>query len=81
VHRLIREDIPNGVAADAAYRNARLHADRQNARIELERALPRVMGGVLKDDAELFKMYTDNEGFRRWLTDFVFSLTYDRRAS
>jgi len=31
---------------------------------------------VLKDDTELFKQFVDNEGFRRWLTDTVFGLTY-----
>lgn len=29
----------------------------------------------LKDDTELFKQFTDNESFRRWLTDTVFGLT------
>jgi type I restriction enzyme, R subunit len=28
------------------------------------------------DDTELFKQFSDNEGFRRWLTDMVFGLTY-----
>jgi hypothetical protein len=32
--------------------------------------------GVLKDDTELFKQFMDNEGFRRWLTDTVFGITY-----
>ena len=41
-------------------------------------ALGRVMTAVLKDDTELFKQFSDNEGFRRWLTDTVFGLTYDR---
>ena len=36
------------------------------------------MTAVLKDDTELFKQFSDNEGFRRWLTDTVFGLTYDR---
>jgi type I restriction enzyme R subunit len=38
------------------------------------------MTAVLKDDTELFKQFSDNEGFRRWLTDTVFVLTYDRPA-
>ena len=28
------------------------------------------MTAVLKDDTELFKQFTDNEGFRRWLQRF-----------
>jgi len=77
VHKLITEDIPQWVAADQAYQNARQHSDKQNARIEHDKALSRVMTGILKDDAELFKQFMDNEGFRRWLTDTVFRLTYE----
>jgi type I restriction enzyme R subunit len=79
VHKLITEDIPNRVAADTAYQNAKQHSDKQNARIEHDKALARVMTAVLKDDTELFKQFMDNEGFRRWLTDTVFGLTYEQR--
>jgi type I restriction enzyme R subunit len=77
VHKLITEEIPSRVAADQAYQNARQNSDRQNARIEHDKALARVMTAVLKDDTELFKQFMDNEGFRRWLTDTVFGLTYE----
>ena len=76
VHKLITEDIPIRVAADAAYRNAMKNNDRQNARIEHDKALARVMTAVLKDDTELFKQFMDNTSFKRWLTDTVFGLTY-----
>ncbi|MCG3201467.1 MAG: hypothetical protein NFCOHLIN_01337 [Gammaproteobacteria bacterium] len=78
VHKLITEEIPNRVAADKAYQNARQNSDKQNARIEHDKALARVMTAVLKDDTELFKQFMDNESFRRWLTDTVFGLTYDQ---
>lgn len=81
VHKLITEDIPNRVAADQAYHNAKQNSDKQNARIEHDKALARVMTAVLKDDTELFKQFMDNEGFKRWLTDTVFALTYERRAA
>ena len=77
VHKLITEDIPNRVAADAAYRNAMQNNDRQNARIEHDKALARVMTAVLKDDTELFRQFMDNASFKRWLTDTVFGLTYE----
>lgn len=77
VHKLITEEIPNRVSADTAYQNARRHSDKQNARIEHDKALARVMTAVLKDDTELFKQFMDNESFRRWLTDMVFNLTYE----
>ena len=34
------------------------------------------MTDILQDDTELFKQFMDNEGFKRWLTDTVFDLTY-----
>ncbi|MDF0651891.1 MAG: type I restriction endonuclease subunit R [Nitrospira sp.] len=77
VHRLITEDIPSRVAADSAYQNAKQNSDKQNARIEHDKALARVMTAVLKDDTELFKQFMDNESFKRWLTDTVFRITYD----
>jgi len=77
VHKLITQDIPNRVAADTAYQNAKKNSDKQNARIEHDKALARVMTAVLKDDTELFKQFMDNASFRRWLTDTVFGLTYE----
>jgi type I restriction enzyme, R subunit len=77
VHKLITEEIPARVAADAAYQNARKNSDKQNASIEHDKALARVMTGVLKDDTELFKHFMDNESFKRWMKDTVFDLTYE----
>lgn len=77
VHRLITKEIPAQVAADIAYKNAKQYSDRQNARIEHDKALARVMTAVLKDDTELFKQFSDNDSFRRWMTDTVFALTYE----
>lgn len=76
VHKLITEDIPSCVAADTAYQNAKQNSDKQNARIEHDKALARVMTAVLKDDTELFKQFMDNDSFKRWLTDTVFRITY-----
>ena len=77
VQQLILETIPARVAADTAFRNARENSDRQNARIEHDKALVRVMTGVMKDDTELFKLYMDNPGFKRWMADTVFDLAYE----
>ena len=41
----------------------------------------RVMTAVMKDDTELFKQFMDNEGFKRWMSDTVFGLAYDRPAA
>jgi len=80
VHKLITEEIPARVSADAAYRNAIRNSDKQNARIEHDEALRRVMTSLLKDDTELFKQFSDNDSFRRWLTDTVFFLTYAEKG-
>jgi type I restriction enzyme, R subunit len=64
------------VAADVAYQNAKKNSDKQNARIEHDKALERVMTALLKDDTQLFKQFSDNESFHRWLADTIFSLTY-----
>lgn len=74
------EEIPAKVAADKAYKNAKKNSDKQNAKIEHDKALKRVMTAVLKDDAELYKQFSDNPDFRRWMTDTVFLMTYENDA-
>jgi type I restriction enzyme, R subunit len=81
VHRLITLDIPTKVAADSAYQNAKKNSDKQNARIEHDKALGRVMTGVLKDDTELFRQFSDNPAFKKWLTDTIFAMTYTKPAA
>jgi type I restriction enzyme R subunit len=78
INKLITEDIPARVSQDRAYQNAIRNSDRQNARIEHDKALGRVMTAVLKDDTELFKQFSDNDSFKRWLTDMVFAITYTK---
>jgi len=53
VHKLITKHIPARVSADKAYQNARQNSDQQNARIEHDKALARVMTAVLKDGTQL----------------------------
>src|SRR5713226_5260555 len=81
VQRLITEEIPAKVAADTAYQNAKKNSDRQNARIEHDKALARVMTAVLKDDTELFKQFSDNPAFKKRLADTSFSVTYTSDAA
>ena len=76
VRQLITETIPARVAADTAFRNAQQNSDKQNARIEHDKALVRVMTSLMKDDTQLFKQFMDNEGFKRWMSDASFELAY-----
>ena len=78
VEQRIIEVIPPKVLADAKYQNAKQNSDRQNARIEHDKALKRVITSLFKDDAQLFKQFQDNESFRGWLTDTVFGMTYEK---
>lgn len=77
VRRLITEEIPARLAKDTAFQNAMQNSDRQNARIEHDRVLRRVMNSLIRDDTELFKQFSDNESFRKWLADTVFELAYE----
>lgn len=76
VRKLITEDIPQRVAADTAYQNAQANSGAANARIEHDRALGRVLIELMKDDTELFRQYSDNDSFRKWLADSIFGMTY-----
>ena len=76
VRKLITEDIPQRVASDIAYRNAQANSGAANARIEHDKALGRVLIDLMKDDTELFRQYSDNDSFRKWLADSVFGMTY-----
>ncbi len=80
VHKLITVTIPNRVADDRAFRNARRNSDAENARIESDKALGRVMSEVIHDDMELFRQYTDSPDFKRWLADNIFDLVYHQAA-
>jgi type I restriction enzyme R subunit len=76
IRRLIADEIPAKLVADTAYQNAQANPDRQNARIEHDKALERVITAFIKDDTELFRQFFDNTSFRTWLADKMFNLTY-----
>ena len=76
IESVIAVELPAKVAGDVAYQNAMSNSDRQNARVEHDRALERAMTDLLADHTELFKQFSDNESFRRWLSEMIFSATY-----
>ena len=76
IQRVIAEELPKKVAEDTAYQNAMANSDRQNARIEHDKALGRAMTDLLADHTELFKRFSDDESFRRWLSEMIFAATY-----
>ncbi|MCC7096892.1 MAG: type I restriction endonuclease subunit R, partial [Thermomonas sp.] len=76
IRRVIAEEIPARVAQDKAYQNAQANSGKQNARLEHDKALNRVVLELLDDHTELFKQFSDNANFKRWLADMVFDSTY-----
>ncbi len=76
IRKVITEEIPARVAQDKAYQNAQANSDKQNAKLEHDKALNRVVLELLSDHTELFKQFSDNPNFKRWLTDMVFDSTY-----
>lgn len=76
IRKVITEDLPARVAQDKAYKNAQTNSDKQNAKLEHDKALNRVVLELLSDHTELFKQFSDNPNFKRWLTDMVFDVTY-----
>lgn len=76
IRRQIAE-IPAMVTRDEKYLNAMKNSDKQNARIESERALQQVIFSIMADNMELFKQYQDNPSFKKWLSDLIFNVTYN----
>ena len=76
IEKVIAEELPAKVAGDRAYQNAMANSDQQNARIEHDKALERAMTELLADHTELFRQFSDNDSFRRWLSEKVFAATY-----
>ncbi len=76
IEKVIAEELPAKVAGDRAYQNAMANSDQQNARIEHDKALERAMTELLADHTELFKQFSDNDSFRRWLSEMIFAATY-----
>lgn len=81
IQRRISEEIPRKVAEDEAYRLAQANGDRVNARVEFKRALSNAMLDLMKEEAQLFKAYQDNDSFRQQLEEVVFNATYLKDAA
>jgi len=74
-------EIPEMVAKDKDYQNAMKNSDKQNAKIESDKALNRAVINVMADNMEVFKQFHDNPSFKKWLSDMVFNLTFNTDGS
>ncbi len=81
IARQIDQDIPALVSSDQAYRNAMIHSDRANAKIEHDKALTKAILTLITDGTELFKQYSDNPNFSKWLSEMIFEKTYNPSAN
>jgi type I restriction enzyme R subunit len=70
----IRHDIAPKVAADNDYQNAKANTP-HTARVAHDQALSKVMQTLLKEDAQVYKQFVENESFKRFLSDMVYEIT------
>lgn len=75
IRKVITEEIPARVAQDKSYQNA-MKFTPSTAKLEHDKALNRVVLELIADHTELFKQFSDNPSFKRWMTDMVFESTY-----
>ena len=68
--------MPEQVLEDQQYQNARMNSGRQNAQIELDSALRRLVTSMVRCQTELYKAYTEDGEFRQWLNGEMFRATY-----
>jgi type I restriction enzyme R subunit len=73
-------EIPVMVSKDEKYQNAMRNSDEQSARLESERALQQVIFAIMSDNMEIFKQFQDNPSFKKWLSDLVFNITYNKEG-
>lgn len=78
VEAILTKELPAMVAQDKAFQNARLNSDEQNARIEHDKALARAMTSLVNSNLEIFKLFSDNDDFKRFVTQTSFKLNYDQ---
>ncbi len=80
VEAILTRELPAMVAEDKAFQNARQNSDVQNARIEHDKALARAMTSLVNSNLEIFKLFSDNEDFKRFVTQTSFKINYQQWA-
>lgn len=74
-------NIPEVVAKNQSYQNAMKNSDKQNAKIEADKALNKAIINMMTDNMEVFKQFNDNPSFKKWLSDMVFNITFNTDGS
>jgi type I restriction enzyme R subunit len=76
IRQLLFEDLPAEVSQDEEYQNAKKYSDRQNARITHERKLVDKFQEIMLSQTDLYRKFTDDLEFKKWLCDTLFSMDY-----
>jgi len=66
------------VSQNEAYQNAMANSDKQNASIECAKALKQTMLDIMTDNIELYKQFSENPDFAKWLINIIFAATYNQ---
>ena len=74
IFRHIRDDIAPKVAADAAFQNAKANTP-HTARLAHDQALGKAAQGSIKDFTQFYKQFVENESFKRFVSDMVYTIT------
>jgi type I restriction enzyme R subunit len=77
-HQIAR--IPVMVSKNQTYQNAMRNADKQEARTESDRALKTAVENIMTDSMELYRQIIDNMSLYKWLSDMVFTTTYNKEG-
>lgn len=78
IRNILTVEIPDKLRQNQAYQNAIKNSDKQNARIEHDIALQNILVALLTDHTELFKQYSNNASFKKWLQETMFGATYSK---
>jgi len=81
IRRFITEELPARIAQDASYQYAQASGDRANAKIEHDRIAGKVLDDSVTDQVELYRHYSDNDSFRRFLLETSFDLSWKLAAA
>ena len=80
IKKFIFEDLPKAVMNDEEYLNAKKNSDRQNAKITYEKKVVAKFQEIIFDQTELYRKFTDDPEFKKWLCDTLFRIDYDDAA-
>jgi type I restriction enzyme R subunit len=80
VRRFLFEDLPQEVGKDEEYQNAKSSGDQQNARITYVKKIEDKFQDHIFDQTELYRKFTEEPEFKKWLVDRLFAMDYRQAA-